>query len=616
MSQMPQPPGFIEILLPVWGERYTRDFLELSLPSLLAPGNLPALASLGKCTFVLLATARDADVIQKSSLWQLLLDCCSVRVIHIDDPASSSSSTVLTLAYGLAIRSAGKRALDTCFVPLVADYVMADGSLLAVVMRIYAGASGVLAGNFQIEGELAYPRLQERKSPTGVLAIAPRSLVEMSLNALHPLTVGEIVNENRGLKPETNRLFWRVNENCMVGRFFLMHMIAIRPERLDFVIAAPSDYSLIPELCPSGQIVRMTDSDEYFVVECQPRGEAPGSTVPGRVEPRSFAKALAMWATTTHRDNARHTLIFHAEASPRCLAEAVAVSEAFVREVETYRDEPPKPFRHHPSWSRALDYHIATAQREPDLAQLAWITGDESLTKGRAAAGRFRAVLLGRAPNFRPWHPRWPDVRMLKLNLAAARGDVAFVSNASARVRTWLDRLALGQGGRSVTHFRTADIRDLPDARADRQEARFDSLFLIADKASAEAAQELQRLAPLMKPGGVLVLAVGQLFAETEAELRPIVMPREGTFSDNGLSLQRTTCVAEGTWRVAIQSAMMQYARKATRDIGLRTPVLLVMAGGLAAISMFFNIAGDRGRKFPKGARLSSLFFTMRRVEF
>ena len=60
----------------------------------------------------------------------------------------------------------------------------------------------------------------------------------------------------------------------MVGRFFLMHMIAIRPETSDFIIAAPSDYSLVPELCPSGKVVRMTDSDDYFVVECQPRGAA------------------------------------------------------------------------------------------------------------------------------------------------------------------------------------------------------------------------------------------------------------------------------------------------------------------------------------------------------
>ncbi len=212
------PPSYIEVLLPVWGEQYTRDFLDYSLPSLLAPGNLPGLSKLGRCTFVLLAPTRDAAVIKDSALWALLVNYCSVRVIYIDDLISQSISTVLTLAYILAIRGSGERALDTCFVPLVADYVISDGSLLGAVEHIFKGASGVLAGNFQIAREIALPRLEERKSDTGVLAIAPRSLAEISFNALHQTTLAEIVNESRALKPETNRLFWRVNDHCMVGQ--------------------------------------------------------------------------------------------------------------------------------------------------------------------------------------------------------------------------------------------------------------------------------------------------------------------------------------------------------------------------------------------------------------
>ena len=269
---MRPPPGDIQILLPVWGERYTRDFLEFSLPSLLAPGNLPGLSKFGQCTFVLFAPARDAEVIGKNSLWPLLCACCSVRIRYIDDLVSQSSSTVLTLAYTWAIREAGVRALDTCFVLLVADYVVSDGSLSAVVERVFAGASGVLAGNFQVVSEVVRPWLEKRKNDAGVLAIPSRTLVELSLKALHRTTLTDIVHEGQFLKAETNRLFWRVDDRCMVGRFFLMHMIAIRPEISDFIIAAPSDYSFIPELCPSGNITHITDSDDYFVVECQPQG--------------------------------------------------------------------------------------------------------------------------------------------------------------------------------------------------------------------------------------------------------------------------------------------------------------------------------------------------------
>src|ERR1700722_17725486 len=97
------PPKDIQILLPVWGQRYTRDFLEFCLPSLLAPGNVPGLTKLARCTFVLLAPAEDAETIERNPLWTLLSGFCSVRIRYIDDLISQSSSTVLTLAYALAI---------------------------------------------------------------------------------------------------------------------------------------------------------------------------------------------------------------------------------------------------------------------------------------------------------------------------------------------------------------------------------------------------------------------------------------------------------------------------------------------------------------------------------
>jgi hypothetical protein len=46
--------------------------------------------------------------------------------------------------------------------------VLSDGSLSKVVGRIFAGASAVLAGNFQIEREAAFHDLQANKNNAGV----------------------------------------------------------------------------------------------------------------------------------------------------------------------------------------------------------------------------------------------------------------------------------------------------------------------------------------------------------------------------------------------------------------------------------------------------------------
>ena len=138
----------IQILLPVWGAA-----LHARLPGALPAVPVGARERAGTVEawalhIRIVGAAGDAEVIERSPLWKLLLGCCSVRVRYIDDLISQSSSTVLTLAYALAIREAGEQALDTCFVPLVADYVLSDGSLLAVVKRIFAGASGGFGRKF------------------------------------------------------------------------------------------------------------------------------------------------------------------------------------------------------------------------------------------------------------------------------------------------------------------------------------------------------------------------------------------------------------------------------------------------------------------------------------
>ena len=55
------PPKAIQLLVPVWGTAYTSQFLEISLPTLLSPGNLPALAKALPCKVVFLTSSVDAE---------------------------------------------------------------------------------------------------------------------------------------------------------------------------------------------------------------------------------------------------------------------------------------------------------------------------------------------------------------------------------------------------------------------------------------------------------------------------------------------------------------------------------------------------------------------------
>ncbi len=277
------PPKAARLLLPVWGIRYIKQFIDFGLPTLLAPGNLPAVAKSLPSTLVILTSADDAAILRGHPAIQYLSTICDVEFELVDDLITGDNySTTITLAYARGVRAAGDAMRDTCFFFLISDYLMADGSLANVLSRIQAGASGVLAGNFQVverEAEIPfYPRFDQG---TPELVIHSRDLMRWALGHLHPMTAANMANFPLCHSAHSNRLFWRVDENTLIGRFYLMHMICIRPEVDEFVIGSSCDYSFIPELCPSDNVDVITDSDEYLVVEMQPRHHEKAASTGG-----------------------------------------------------------------------------------------------------------------------------------------------------------------------------------------------------------------------------------------------------------------------------------------------------------------------------------------------
>ena len=105
------------LLVPVWGTAYTSQFLEISLPTLLSPGNLPSLAKALPCKLVFLTSSTDAADLKDHAAIHYLRSVCDVEISVIDDLITGDNfySTTITLAYARAVRAAGDAMLDTCF---------------------------------------------------------------------------------------------------------------------------------------------------------------------------------------------------------------------------------------------------------------------------------------------------------------------------------------------------------------------------------------------------------------------------------------------------------------------------------------------------------------------
>src|SRR6516162_5316329 len=155
------PSKRITVLEPVWGYEFTQQFLNVSLPTLLATGNLPALAKTLPTEFIFLTGRRDEAMIRESAGYRRLSTICPVSFYLIDDIITEGNhSTTVTLAFAGAVRRTGNAMRDTCFFFLVSDYITADGSLVSAIKPMLAGASAVQAGNFQVIAEDALPWLE------------------------------------------------------------------------------------------------------------------------------------------------------------------------------------------------------------------------------------------------------------------------------------------------------------------------------------------------------------------------------------------------------------------------------------------------------------------------
>jgi len=506
-----RPLKEVQVLLPVWGSRFVNQFLDFMLPTLLAPGNLPAVADMIPCRFVLMTSRADLPTIRTHPGWRQLTRICNVEVRSIDDLITERNHTAtITLAFARVVREAGDAMPDTCFVFLVSDYLVADGSLRTVVERVLAGASGVLAGNFQVIAEKAIPLLRYRidvDSP--YLSLAPRELMTWALTHLHPSTIANIVTFKFSHSVHTNRLFWRVDANTLIGRFYLMHPIGIRPEVTDFIIGSSFDYSFIPEMCPSNNVVTLTDSDHYLVVELQPGAHEAENLRRGPAEVKELADTLSEWTTARHRENVHETLIFHADNVPADIDDAVAKADAFIDQVHRLLSLEPKSHRHHYYWVGSMAVHRAATGRPMSREHWKFILdkSDEQRDRLTALMQRLRNIIFGWPPDVTCIHSRWLDYRLpieYLQKTVPSGGRILLVAGRPRGAGRWAvhsvyDAVTLDANG--LLALQRRDYLPLVGS--------FDICLLVMFEEELEQCNDLiERIGPLLRCGGSLMIVL------------------------------------------------------------------------------------------------------------
>jgi hypothetical protein len=353
-----------EILIPIWGERYIRRFAELSLRTLLAPGNLPWLAQHHRVSVTILTAAASLPYFETQPGFRRLATLADITFVQIDDLIATyvpNYSSVLTRAFNRAM-AISPDMLGRNFIFLVGDLIFADGALQAVAAAMAEGSDACIMCSPRADADGLESVLAQRGT-ADQLVLANREMVRLLLDHMHPTTVAKLVHGENVHLAIAHQFFWRPEPELIVSRCFLLHMLCIRPQRRPIDIAAPCDFSYVDELVPGGRYHYLTDSDSFVALEVQDSGHEAQYITTHPLPPAEIAERLSYWSTAQHREFVSATFMFRAGNSFCSAADAAALTQPYIDKLSAQLPRP-RDHHHHPFWLGSVGAEVLPKPRD------------------------------------------------------------------------------------------------------------------------------------------------------------------------------------------------------------------------------------------------------------
>ena len=428
------------LIIPVWGSIYAEKLTSMTLPALLAPGNLPALCAMFEVEVVIVTETKLFDQIRNSRAFQRVAALCSTKLTPIDDLMSDlpgDYGVVLTKALYRGFVDLGAGVTDTFLLFLNADFIIADGSYRRLGELMLEGHRVIYSPSFRVILEEVWPRLEARVDrKSAVLAIPPREMVKLALNHKHLTVKARTVNQRFYHQWCMDQFYWYVDEDTFIGYQWPVALVAMKPER---VVTEPTlvwDFAYIPDAAPTLEKFFIQDSDDFFMLEPQSRVTGEELIRPGWVTVDHIVKYLNDWTTEEQRHCGQQLLVFHADDSPPGLDEVIDESRRYMGELTKRLSPQPQSHVNHRMlgpWFAATVKRISERQASgraspdqfppenaPPSANPPRIRRSviDRLSRGVRA---IHCRMFGSLPLLRPAHPLWHDTADVAARLSAWR---------------------------------------------------------------------------------------------------------------------------------------------------------------------------------------------------
>jgi hypothetical protein len=306
----------IHIVIPVWGEAYTRCLIEVGLPALLAPGNLPSLPRQEGHLCHIVTTAADRATIEKSAVFQGLAALVDVRFDDLSSKPEVSDDRHKWQSYcnRLGIRAADERGAAMMF--LNPDVVVADGGVRSLAGLLRKGKRAIQVLGVRLIKEITVPALiQGYSSPDRTrLTVSPRELVRLAMEYLHPLARMHLYDKPE-LDLSPSGLFWAASNEGLVCRCFHLHPMLVYPRVRNASFSTTIDDDYLRSACPdAGDDYIVADSDEFCAIELSGMERAGPGLPRGEIN-----ESVACWAAAAakpqHFENVARRIFLRASES-------------------------------------------------------------------------------------------------------------------------------------------------------------------------------------------------------------------------------------------------------------------------------------------------------------
>jgi len=376
-------------IVPIWGAKFVDMFVNQSLPSQLAAGNLPSLPP-GMVSYQIFTHAADAGSIWESSSVKKLRRMMDVSLtVFTDDQVKRDYASApdpyhvnlkrMSWCYDQGIRS--QRGVDTAFIFMTPDSVWANGAFRYMHQCQCSGIRALVALGLITVRPFVQPRLEGFRAgcDRNIIDISSRKLVHLACDALHPLGASRIVKDGGARFPSA--YYWMKPGKGLVARCFYLHPVMVRPlvdlERLTSTV----DYRYVQQACPDLDRVRIvTDSDDLFYIDMADVEHEAGEL---RLHNRSrtdLLKWMCQWTDDFHRAYFRQAIILRESDGDERFEREQAESATFAASLLQDYD------RYHPASGQRLmlsnvfahDVDRAAAGPQPGLRQtllrsLSWL---------------------------------------------------------------------------------------------------------------------------------------------------------------------------------------------------------------------------------------------------